>query len=205
MRLCQKWMTLFSLVCATAMAQIENTAEALPNILPEGAFDTRTGQSFSGWKSGGFIGGVPRGNRQWKNSISMETTETGAGFVRFKIQDKDGASLGISQTEPLVLNPAWKTLDLKVSMRIADYVKVADWGGTCLISLSFKDDKDQTIPGEWKSSLHRNTQGWEELTGRFSLPAGATSLTVEINFMGAAGVMDVKDLRVFADAPAGKD
>lgn len=189
----------------TANVQAEKIAETIPNILPEGAFDTRTDQFFTGWKSGGFLGSVPGENRLWDNKVSMEVDDAGCGFARIAVRDSQGASVGISQTEALVLNPAWTTLDLKVSVRVADYTKVADWGGSCQFSLTFKNDKDQPIPGDFKTGISRNTSGWEEIGSAIKIPEGAASLSVEIQFMGATGVLDVKNIRVFADVSAASD
>ena len=178
-------------------AQAAKKPESVANILPEGAFDTRTTQFFAGWKVGGYLGGVPGESRTWDNSVTMETDENGTGFARIMIKDRQGTSLGISQTEALVLNPAWTSLNLKVSARVTEFKKEADWGGTCQFSLTFNDDADQPIPGDFKTGISKNTSGWEEIGTTITIPKGAANLSVQILFMGATGVLDVKNLRVF--------
>ncbi len=188
-----------------ADAPAEKNEKAPPSVLPEGAFDTRTDQFFTGWKAGGFLGGVPGESRLWNNKVSMEVDDAGSGYVRIAIKERQGASVGISQTETLVLNPDWTTLNLKVSVQVTDYTRVADWGGTCQFSLVFKNDEDQPIPGDFKTGISRNTSGWEQIENRITIPKGAASMSVEILFMGATGVLDIKNLRIFADTTSTSD
>jgi len=180
-----------------ASAQTKPPADAVSNILPEGAFDTKSNQFFAGWRAGGFLGGVPGESRMWDNSVTMETDKSGMGFARLRVADSQGTSIGISQTEPLVINPAWKTLNLHVSVRVTNYFKVADWGGCCQFSLAFKDINDQPIKGDFKTDIRRNTSDWEEIVAMIAIPAGAANMSVNIEFMGATGVIDIGNLRVF--------
>ena len=94
------------LLCAFAISQLclgsPDTAaqEATANILPEGTFETKTGTFFAGWKPGGFLGGSPA----WNNSVTAEVEQKGEPFVRLRVSDQKGSSVGISQTDLVVLS-----------------------------------------------------------------------------------------------------
>ena len=178
---------------SAANAQAAKKPESVANILPEGAFDTRTTQFFAGWKVGGYLGGVAGESRAWDDSVTMETDENGTGFARIIIKDRQGASLGISQTEALVLNPAWTTLDLKVSVRITDYMKEADWGGTCQFSLTFNDDADRPIPGDFKTGISKNTSGWEEFGTTTTIPKGSCESVCTNSVHGSHGCVGCEE------------
>jgi len=167
------------------------------NILPEGALDTRAGQFFAGWKPGGFLGGSPA----WNNAVTMEAEKASGPFARLAVKDQKGSSVGISQTEKLVLNPAWKSITLIISVRMADFTKASDWGGRGQFSIKFSDENDKPLSGELYVGISRNTQGWEKLSKEFTIPPGAASMVTEVKLIGATGIMDVKDLRAIPTPP----
>jgi hypothetical protein len=191
------------LLCVFAIPQLclssPDTAaqEATANILPEGSFETKTGTFFAGWKPGGFLGGSPA----WNNSVTAETEKKGEPFVRLRVSDPKGSSVGISQTEKLVLNPAWKSIALKVSVRLADFKKASDWGGRCQFSIKFADENDKPLPDAPHLGLSKNTTGWEELSKEFIIPPGAASMAAEIQLTGATGILDVRNLRAIPTPP----
>lgn len=177
----------FLLVSCAASAASPETSR---NILPEGAFDAQVGQFYEGWKPGGFLGGSPA----WNNAVTMESEPDVAPFVRIRVNDEKGANVGISQTEKLVINPAWKTITLKAWVRMKNYQKVADWGGRGQFSIKFSNENDEEIPGESYLGISKDTAGWVELSKAFPVPQGSTSIVLNINLIGALGVMDVKKL-----------
>ena len=185
--------TLLLCACHGPASAQETTA----NILPEGSFETKTGTFFAGWKPGGFLGGSPA----WNNSVTAEMEQKGEPFVRLRVKDQKGSTVGISQTEQLVLNPAWKSITLKVSVRMADFTKASDWGGRGQFSIKFSDEGDKPLPDAPHLGLNKNTTGWVELSKEFTIPPGAASMAVEIQLTGATGILDVRNLRAIPTPP----
>jgi hypothetical protein len=117
------------------------------------------------------------------------------------VKDQKGSSAGISQTEKLMLNPAWKFITLKISVRLSDFTKTSDWGGRGQFSIQFSDENDKPLAGDFHVGINRNTQGWEEISKEFPIPPGAASMVTEVKLSGATGIMDVKDLRSIPALP----
>jgi hypothetical protein len=190
-------------LCAFAIPQLylgrakAAAQEKAASILPEGTFQTKAGQFFAGWKPGGFLGGSPA----WNNSVTMEAEKEGGPFARLRVKDQKGSTVGISQTEKLVLNPAWKSITLKVSVRMAEFTKSSDWGGRGQFSIKFADGNDKPLPSELYLGINSNTTGWKELSKEFIIPPGAASMVVEVQLIGATGVMDVRNLRAIPAQP----
>jgi hypothetical protein len=131
----------------------------------------------------------------------MEAEKPGGPFARLAVKDQKGSSVSISQTEKLVLNPAWKSITLTISVRMAEFTKASDWGGRGQFSIKFSDENDKPLPGELYVGISRNTQGWEKLSKEFSIPPGSASMVTEVKLIGATGIMDVKDLRAIPTPP----
>ncbi len=179
-----------------ARAQTEGAPE---NILTEGDFSGVSGEFYAGWKPGGFLGGKPDTSENWANKVIMETDDKGQPYARLECLDPEGAHIGISQSEPITLNPAWTSLKISGLVKVSDYKVASDWGGRVQIGVNFFDSNSQLMPGEYYAGFSQNVPDWEPLEKDVMIPPGASSVQVFFNIMGANGVADARDLKLSAE------
>ena len=166
------------------------------NIVENGGFTEQSGNFFTGWALGGFVGGKPDTTEMWKNSAEMSGDEDGTSFLRVNCLDPDGADFAVSTKEKISLNPAWVSLDVSTETRVKDIVKLATWGGRIMISLTFYDGNDATISGEFFMPIPPETTSWETLQKSIAIPPGASTFTVAAHIIGANAVADFKKIEV---------
>lgn len=169
----------------------------IPNLLPEGLFETKTGSFFTGWNPGGFIGGKPETTEMWGNTVTAEMEEGAVPFARINCKDPEGQNVGFSATEKLVINPEWPSLILKSTLRVREFVKGGGWGGRAQVTLTFFDVEAKALSGENFIGLTENVESWTEKELSIPVPKGAVSVQVGASVIGANGILDIKSIQLF--------
>lgn len=169
------------------------------NLVTEGDFELAGDGFFAGWSSGGFLGGKPGTGGRWDNEITAENDADGTPFARLRCSDPEGTDIGISQVEPVVINPQWTELNLSAEMRVENYQKKAEWGGRAQVTVNFLDESSQPIAGEHFVGLTRDTDDWEPVAETFAIPPGAASVKVSAQLIGANGTLDIRKISLVAE------
>ncbi|MEO8616550.1 MAG: hypothetical protein ABI600_15515 [Luteolibacter sp.] len=175
-----------SLECGIALA------DSIPqNILSEPDFVQR-GDTIVGWKSSGFVGTNSSTGKVYENSAKIKT-EADKTFIRITC-DPNFANFAFSPDNRLPLLPAWSALTVSASIQINAFTKNDEWGGFNLWLVFYDfDGKEITNAGDSFLRVSHN-QMWTSVQKTLSVPKGATEVAIQLRWLAAGGVADVRNL-----------
>jgi serine/threonine protein kinase len=154
-----------------------------PNALVNGAIDPAAdGTGVTGW----FL------HDRFKQQTQF-LTEDGNRFVRLT---NDDPAKTVFLDQRIHVEPNWRTVTVSARMRASNFKAGANPAHDGRVAFAFRDANDKRV-GNWPPvPCVKEDSGWTERVVTADVPAGATSIYIQLAVFNAIGSVDFDDVKV---------